>query len=143
MRVVRAMVAAIGMAGLAACGGSQDPAADQGATQSAEPAPQVAATETASPPVAFAQCVSCHSVKAGVNGVGPSLHAMVGRKAASLPGYAYSEPLKNAGLTWDEATLDKWLTAPMTMVPGTKMVFPGITDPARRKAVIDYLATLK
>ena len=60
-----------------------------------------------------------------------------------MPGYAYSDPLKNAGLTWDEATLDKWLTAPMTMVPGTKMVFPGMPDPARRKAVIDYLNTLK
>jgi cytochrome c len=126
------------MAALAACGSPKDPADDQGAGQSAEPT-----SDTASPPVAFAQCISCHSVKAGVNGVGPSLHGVVGRKAASLPGYAYSEPLKKLGVTWDEAALDKWLTAPMTMARGTKMVFPGITDPARRKAVIDYLATLK
>jgi cytochrome c len=138
MRVVRTIVAVIAIAGLAACGSSKEPASDR----SAAPAEQPAA-ETAGPPVAFAQCMSCHSVKPGVNGVGPSLLGVVGRKAAAVPGYAYSEPLKNAGLTWDEATLDKWLTAPMTMVPGTKMVFPGITDAARRKAAIDYLATLK
>lgn len=146
MRVVRTMVAVIGMAGLAACGSSKEPTADQATTQAttgaatgtAEPA-----ATNAGPPVAFAQCVSCHSVQPGVNGVGPSLHGVVGRKAAAVSGYAYSAPLKSAGLTWDEATLDKWLTAPMTMVPGTKMVFPGITDQAKRKAVIDYLATLK
>ena len=138
MRVVRTIVAVIGMAGLAACGSSKEPAADQSTTPAAEPA-----SETAGPPVAFAQCISCHSVKPGVNGVGPSLHGVVGRKAASVAGYAYSDPLKNAGLTWDEASLDKWLAGPMKLAPGTKMVFPGITDPAQRKTVIDYLVTLK
>jgi cytochrome c len=138
MRVVRTIVAVIGIAGLAACGSSKDSTGDQGSAGSGE-----AVSETAGPPVAFAQCISCHSVKPGVNGVGPSLHGVVGRPAASVAGYGYSEPLKNAGLTWDEATLDKWLAGPMTMVPGTKMVFPGITDPARRKAAVDYLATLK
>lgn len=138
MRVVRTIVAMMATAGLAACGGSKEPAANQDAT-TAEQAP----SDTAMPPVAYAQCISCHSVKPGVNGVGPSLHGIVGRKAASVVGYAYSDPLKNAGLTWDDASLDKWLAAPMTMVPGTKMVFPGMTDAARRKAVIDYLATLK
>jgi cytochrome c len=137
MRVVRTIVAVIGMAGLAACGSSKEPAADQGSAQSEAPA------DSAGPPVAFAQCISCHSVKPGVNGVGPSLHGVVGRKAASLPGYAYSDPLMATGLTWDEATLDKWLAGPMKLAPGTKMVFPGIADPARRKAVIDYLVTLK
>lgn len=138
MRVVRTIVAVIAIAGLAACGSSKEPAADQGATTVEQPAGDVAG-----PPVAFAQCISCHSVKPGVNGVGPSLHGIVGRKAAAVPGYAYSDPLKNAGLTWDDATLDKWLAAPMTLVPGTKMVFPGMPDPARRKAVIDYMNTLK
>lgn len=138
MRVVRTIVAVIGMAGLAACGSSKEPATGAGATQAEEPA-----GETAGPPVAFAPCISCHSVKPGVNGVGPSLHGVVGRKAASGAGYAYSDALKTAGLTWDEATLDKWLAGPMKLAPGTKMVFPGITDPARRKAAIDYLVTLK
>lgn len=138
MHVVRTIVAVIASAGLAACGSPKEPAADQGATTAEQPAEDVAR-----PPVAFAQCISCHSVKPGVNGVGPSLHGIIGHKAATVPGYAYSDPLKTSGLTWDEPTLDKWLTAPMTLVPGTKMVFPGVPDPARRKAVIDYLATLK
>lgn len=138
MRKVRTMVAVIGMAALTACGGAQEPAADETASQPAE-----IIADAGAPPPAFAQCVSCHAVKPGVNGVGPSLHGVVGRKAGTLPGYAYSEALKTWGKTLDEAELDKWLTAPMTDVPGTKMVFPGIPDPARRKAVIDYLVTLK
>ena len=51
--------------------------------------------------------------------------------------------MKNAGLTWDDATLDEYLTAPMKKVPGTKMTFAGLSDPAARKEVIAYLKTLK
>ena len=50
---------------------------------------------------------------------------------------------RTPGKIWDEPTLDKWLAGPMKKVPGTKMVFPGMPDPAKRKAVIDYLSTLK
>lgn len=137
MHKARIVTLAAVLAGLTACGGAKQPAPDEGATPSAE----VAAADE--PPAAFMQCVSCHSTKPGVNGVGPSLHGVVGRKAASLPGYAYSEALKAWGRTLTPEELDKWLTAPMKDVPGTKMVFPGLPDPAKRKAVIDYLATLK
>lgn len=144
MRLVRTTVMVLGMAGLAACGGAKEPASSEDAGQSGAAAPaEASAADAAAPPVAFAQCISCHSVKPGQNGVGPSLHGVVGRKAGTLPGYAYSSALKAWGHTLDEAELDRWLTAPMKDVPGTKMVFPGIPDPARRKAVIDYLATLK
>lgn len=106
---------------------------------------QAAGTPTAlaageKPPPAFAQCMSCHSVEPGRNLVGPSLHGVVGRKAASLPGFAYSPALRASGLTWDEGTLDTWLASPAQLVPGTRMVFYGLPDPARRKQVIDYLA---
>lgn len=140
MRAYRMTLMALGMAGLAACGGSKEPAAEPEATQAAGAAP---AETTTAPPQAFMQCVSCHAVKPGVNGVGPSLFGVVGRKAGTLPGYAYSDALKTWGKTLDAAELDKWLTAPMTDVPGTKMVFPGMPDAAKRKEVIDYLATLK
>jgi cytochrome c len=140
MRLVRTILMAAGMAALAACGGADDPAPEQpGTSQPAQPA----ADEPSGPPAAFVQCVSCHSVKPGVHGVGPSLHGIFGAKAASVPGFAYSTPLREAGLTWDEPTLDKWLAGTMQMVPGTRMIFPGMPDPARRKAVIDYLATLQ
>lgn len=140
MRAARMIVMALGMAGLAACGGTKEPAAEQDTTAAAGTAPS---ETTASPPQAFMQCVACHSVKAGVNGVGPSLFGVVGRKAGFLPGYTYSDALKTWGKTLDEAELDKWLTAPMQDVPGTKMVFPGMPDAAKRKEVIGYLATLK
>lgn len=149
MRKVGMAMVAAGLVALAGCGGSKEPAAqqetgEQGAgQQDSGPSDTVAAADTAAPPPAFGQCISCHSVKAGVNGVGPSLHGVVGRKAGTVPGFAYSDALKAWGKTLDPAELDTWLTAPMKDVPGTKMVFPGIPDPARRKAVIDYLATLK
>jgi cytochrome c len=60
-----------------------------------------------------------------------------------LPGYNYSAALRSSGLTWNAATLDRWLTAPQRTVPGTKMPFAGIPDPARRKQVVDYLLTLR
>ncbi|MGN6356887.1 MAG: c-type cytochrome [Novosphingobium sp.] len=144
MRVARMTLMALGMAGLAACGGSKEPAAEQETTQAAgEAAAPAEPAAAAAPPQAFMQCVACHSPKAGVNGVGPSLFGVVGRKAGTLPGYAYSEALKTWGKTLTPEELDKWLTAPMQDVPGTKMVFPGMPDAAKRKEVIDYLATLK
>ncbi|MFM5929392.1 MAG: c-type cytochrome, partial [Novosphingobium sp.] len=96
-----------------------------------------------SAPPEFTQCVSCHAIKPGVNAVGPTLFGVFGKKAGSVAGYAYSDANKNSGLTWDEATLDEYLTAPMKKVPGTKMAFAGIPDAAKRKAVIDFLKTVK
>ncbi|WP_309623123.1 c-type cytochrome [Novosphingobium sp.] len=94
-------------------------------------------------PAAFAQCAACHAVKAGKHGVGPSLAGVFGTKAGDVPGYAFSDPMKASGLIWDEQTLDSYLTNPMKMVPGTRMTYYGMSDPADRKAVIDYLKTLK
>ncbi|MBB4857647.1 cytochrome c [Novosphingobium chloroacetimidivorans] len=106
-------------------------------------APTVApAVAAASPPPAFAVCASCHAVVPGQNRIGPSLAGVYGRKAASMPGYAYSPALKNAGIVWDDAALDRWLQGPVQMVPGTKMVI-GLSDPQGRKSVIEYLKTLK
>jgi cytochrome c len=96
----------------------------------------------AAPPPAFATCRSCHSTEPGRNGVGPSVRGIVGSKAGDVAGYAFSPALKKSGVVWTRATLDRWLQGPMKMVPGTKMVLP-VADPARRKAIIDYLATLK
>lgn len=106
--------------------------------------PAAARAEPASaPPPAFAQCAACHSVTPGRHVFGPSLAGVAGRKAGSLAGYAYSEALKQSGLSWDAATLERWLSAPQRTVPGTKMPFGGIPDPARRRAVVDYLLSLR
>ncbi|HLI20544.1 MAG TPA: c-type cytochrome [Stellaceae bacterium] len=88
-------------------------------------------------------CAVCHSTDPGTNKLGPSLAGIVGRKSASLGDYSYSPAMAKANVTWDKATLDKYLTDPQKMVPGTKMIFPGIKDAKDRKALIDYLATLQ
>lgn len=84
-------------------------------------------------------CSICHSIEPGKNKIGPSLAGVVGRKSGSVPGYSYSDANKKSGLTWDEATLDKYLTDPRAVVPGTKMLFAGLKNPEDRKAVIAYL----
>lgn len=92
---------------------------------------------------AFAQCASCHSTKPGENGAGPSLAGVVGRKAGTLAGFSFSDANKASGIIWDEKALDTYLTNPAKMVPGTRMSYVGIADPDKRKALIEYLKTLK
>jgi cytochrome c len=89
----------------------------------------------------FETCAACHSLKAGENGVGPDLHAIVGRTAGTAAGFRFSGPMKRSGITWDEKSLTEFLRAPQEKVPGNRMPFSGIPDEAALKAVVDYLAT--
>jgi cytochrome c len=85
-------------------------------------------------------CRTCHSVKEGDNRLGPNLHGIVGRQAGSLPDYAYSESMKNAGLIWDEPALDRFLADPEGVVRGNKMKpFGGIASAEERAKLIAYL----
>jgi cytochrome c len=77
--------------------------------------------------------------KRGKNKIGPTLAGIVDRKAGSVPGFAYSTANKNSGDTWDEQTLDIYLTDPKKFMPGTKMVFAGVKNPTDRKALVEYL----
>ncbi len=100
---------------------------------------QDAAGDAAKGKQIFARCQACHSVEAGTNKLGPSLHGVVGRASGTLEGFNYSDAMKNAHLTWDDATLDKYLAGPKALVPGTKMVFPGLPKEEDRLNVIAYL----
>ncbi|HYB10595.1 MAG TPA: cytochrome c family protein [Alphaproteobacteria bacterium] len=91
----------------------------------------------------FKKCALCHTNEAGKNKIGPSLFGIVGRHSASIANFNYSDAMKNFDMTWDRATLDTYLTNPREVVPGTKMIFPGLKDKADRDALIDYLETLK
>jgi cytochrome c len=88
-------------------------------------------------------CFVCHSTEPGQNKVGPSLAGVVGRPSGQEPGFNYSDAMQSANKTWDEATLDLYLTNPKTVVPGTKMLFIGVKNPDERHALIDYLKSLK
>lgn len=87
----------------------------------------------------FLTCTTCHSIDAGVNKIGPSLHGVVGRKAGTVPGYTYSTANKDSGITWTEEKLFQYLEKPQRVVPGTKMTFAGWSDPQKRADVIAYL----
>jgi cytochrome c len=88
----------------------------------------------------FKVCRICHQIGEGAkNFVGPELNGLVGRKAGTVPGYNYSDANKNSGITWDEATLAKYLRSPREIVPGTKMAFAGLSQEDDVQDVIAYL----
>ena len=102
-----------------------------------------AADPAAGKSVLNSYCSICHSPQQGKNMVGPSLFGVVGRQTGSVPGYHYSPANQNAHLTWDAATLDKYLQAPRSVIPGTTMTYGGLKDDTKRADLIAYLATLK
>lgn len=88
----------------------------------------------------FTQCQACHQVKPGAPSLlGPNLSGIMGRKAASAPGFRYSPALKKSNLVWNAATLDKWLARPAALVPGNTMAYPGLPKAEDRAAVIAWL----
>lgn len=88
------------------------------------------------------ECAECHSVRAGKNKKGPSLFAVVGRKSASIGDFAYSEAMKQSGITWTPDRLDAYIQNPHKAVPGGKMKYDGLDDAQAREDLIAYLATL-
>lgn len=134
---------------LAACGGSEaeDPVEqivvrEPGAT-GAEASDSEPGDLAMKGRAAFAACVACHGVEKGAaSGVGPNLHAVMGRKAGTLDNFGYSNALAASGIVWDEASMDAFLTNPSAKVPGTSMVAGAVGNPEQRKAIIAYLASL-
>ena len=90
----------------------------------------------------FRKCKACHAVgEKAKNKVGPQLNGVVGREAGAVKGYKYSKAMKASKLTWDDATLDKYLTKPKDLVKGTKMIFSGLKKEKQRANLIGYLKT--
>lgn len=87
------------------------------------------------------RCSFCHG-EGAVGGQGPVLIGVVGRKAGSVPNFSYSPALKSSGLTWTPANLDRFLTNPAELVPGTSMPM-SVPDTKERADIIAYLASLR
>jgi cytochrome c len=85
-------------------------------------------------------CLACHRLGAGEGTlVGPNLHGVFGRPAASLPGFEFSPPLQASGLVWTPVSLEAWLSDPAGFVVGTTMAFTGYRSPEDRRDLIAYL----
>ena len=103
--------------------------------------PARAADAAARGRILFLRCASCHDVSDQKSAkIGPNLLGVVGRRAASQAGYPYSAALRAQDIVWDAPPLDRWLTDPNSVAPGTAMAFAGIADAADRQALIAYLA---
>ena len=89
------------------------------------------------------QCSICHSPQPGRNIIGPSLFGVVGRHSGIIPDFHYSSANRASGLVWNPPTLDRYLTAPREVVPGTLMSYPGLKDEHDRSDLIAYLASLR
>jgi cytochrome c len=98
------------------------------------------AQDAAAGKAVFTVCKACHAVGEGAkNQVGPTLNGIVGRKSGVQDGFTYSEAMKNANLTWDEATLAEYIANPKAKIPGNKMVYAGQKDEQKLKDLIAFL----
>lgn len=88
----------------------------------------------------YARCLACHSLE--MDRTGPRHCGLLGRKAGAVPGFDYSEAMKASGITWTEASLDRFLADPLGVIPGTKMTFAGVPDAAERADLIAWLSSV-
>ena len=124
-------------------GAETAPAAENKAAPE-EPLPALLAKADAKKGEADAKvCATCHTFqKGGGAKIGPDLWEVVGRKIASVAGFAYSDSLKGMSGDWSYEELNKWIADPKAMASGTKMTFPGEKDPHKRADILAYLQTL-
>jgi cytochrome c len=100
----------------------------------------LAAGDSAAGEKIFAKCKACHQVgETAKNAIGPQLNGVDGRKAGAAPDYSYSEPMKNSGIAWDEATFKEFIKNPKAKIPGTKMIFQGLPNDKDQEDVWAYL----
>jgi len=86
----------------------------------------------------YARCVACHSLT--VDRTGPRHCGLLGRRAGAVPGFAYSEAMRQSGIVWTTVTLDRFLANPLKAMPGTAMGYAGISDPKERADLVAFLA---
>ena len=100
------------------------------------------AQDAAAGKLVFMQCAACHSID-GSTRTGPTLKAIIGRKAGSIAEFHYSRAMKRTAIVWDAAALDAYLSHPQQEIPGNTMPFAGIADAKQRADLVAYLQTLQ
>lgn len=85
----------------------------------------------------YARCAACHALT--FDRVGPRHCDLLGRRAGSVPGFDYSPAMKKSSIVWNEKTLDRFLTKPLAMVPGSSMTYAGVPGASDRADLIAYL----
>ena len=109
----------------------------------ATPATALAQDATQGRTVFQANCAMCHqAVSNGRSMIGPNLFGVVGRRAASIAGFAYSPAMQHSGITWTSAQLLAYVQAPAHTVPGNRMPYAGLHNPQQAAALVAFLATL-
>jgi len=88
---------------------------------------------------AASPCAVCHDLAGEAVKIGPHLSGIGGRRAGAVPGYAYSDAMKTSGVRWSTRTLDAFLAEPQRVVPGNRMVSPGVRDPSARSDLVFFL----
>lgn len=117
------------------------PAAAAPAAGNAELAAAIAGADLNKGKVLFLQCRACHSLlpESEPGKIGPTLHNVVGRKAGTVAGFAYSDVVAKSGITWSVDEISHWLERPSDYLPGNKMVFVGLKNLQDRANVIAFI----
>ena len=100
---------------------------------------QVRAADLDKGKAAFEKCAACHALGDEADLDGPTLKAVMGRKAGSLEDYRYSAAMRRSDVTWTSMTLDAYIADPQGFIKGNRMAFAGISDPAERADLLAYL----
>ncbi|WP_157054198.1 cytochrome c family protein [Ruegeria sp. 6PALISEP08] len=88
----------------------------------------------------FRKCSACHKLDQGRNGVGPSLHAIIGKSAGQAEGFRFSSALQDIDVVWTQENLAAFLADPKGFLPGNRMQFPGLK---KEDDIVNLLAYLQ
>ena len=100
-------------------------------------APASASPDEARGEQVYTRCLACHAL--AYDRVGPRHCGLFGRVAGSVPEFSYSPAMKSSRIIWNDKTLDRSVTKPLKMVPGSTMTYDGVADPKERADLIAYL----